>query len=335
MTSDGTVRWGVLSTARIGRNAVGPAIAASATGTLHAVVSRDEARARRYADDLRVARAYGSYEALLDDPEVDAVYVPLPNSLHAEWTIRALERGKHVLCEKPLAMTAEQCERMDAAAKAHERVLMEAFMYRFHPRSERLFELVHGGAVGEVRYLQTAFSFTVTDPGNIRLDRALGGGALMDVGCYCVNVARSVLGAEPGEVEAFARWAPGDVDEQLTGTLRFGDGRVAQIACSLRAARSEEVLVVGSEGTVRTSRSFVPGRLPVELVLERPKTGPEAVRFDPVDQYQRMVEHFETCVLQGREPRYGAREAAANMRVIEALYRSARLEGRSVVVAEG
>ena len=324
MTIPDRLRWGVLSTARIGRKAVAPAIVRSVNGLLVAVASRDAARAAAMAAELGAPHAHGGYDDLLADPDVDAVYVPLPNVMHAAWAIRAAEAGKHVLCEKPLAMSSAECVEMDAAAKAHGVVLMEAFMYRFHPRFERLLERVRAADLGPLRLVQASFTFMVSDPANIRLQRELGGGALMDVGCYAVNVARTLMGFEPDSARAHAAWTPGGVDERLVGTLRFPGGGVAQVACSLAAARSEDVLVVGERGTARLRHAFVPTAAPVGLELELPPAPPDVLGFDPIDSYQRMVEHFGDCVLNGRPPRYDALEAAANLRVIESLYASAR-----------
>jgi D-xylose 1-dehydrogenase (NADP+, D-xylono-1,5-lactone-forming) len=323
-TTPERIRWGVLSTARIGRKAVAPAIARSTNGVLMAVASRDAATAAEMAAEVGAPRAYGSYDELLADPDVDAVYVSLPNVMHAAWSIRAAAAGKHVLCEKPLAMSSEECLAMDEAARGSGVVLMEAFMYRFHPRFERLLERVRAGDLGRLRFVQASFTFKVTDPANIRLQQALGGGALMDVGCYAVNVARTLMGAEPDAVHASAEWTPGGVDEQLVGTLCFPAGGVAQIACSLAAARSEDVLVVGELGTARMRHAFVPTPAPIGLEFHLPPDPPDVLGFDPIDSYQRMVEHFGDCALAGVAPRYDAREAVANMRVIEALYASAR-----------
>lgn len=347
MPSTDRIRWGVLGTARIARRAVAPAIVRSSNGALAALGSRDADRATEMAADLRDdlgadgvlaladLRTAGSYEAVLADPDVDAIYVPLPNAQHLSWTLRALEAGKHVLCEKPLAMTAADCRAMHAAAEQRGLVLMEAFMYRFHPRWERLVERVRAGDLGPIRLIQASFTFTVTDPANIRLSLELGGGALMDVGCYTVNVARTLMGGEPAEARAQARWTIGGVDEQLFGTLRFDRGGVAQVACSLAAARSEDVLVVGEKGVARLRHAFVPTGEPVGLELHRPPAPPEVVGFEPADSYQRMVEHFATCVQRREPPRHGALEAAANLAAIEALYASARSGGATVEVAAG
>ena len=253
------VRWGVLSTANIGRVAVNPAIQASSNGELVAMASRDGGRARDFAAKAGIPRHHGAYEALLDDPDVDAVYVPLPNSLHRAWTIRAAEKGKHVLCEKPLATTATEGREMAAAAAANGVKLMEAFMYRFHPRTEKAADLVRDGAVGALRAIRGAFTFRLTRPDNIRLLPELGGGALMDVGCYCVNVSRTLVGSEPVAVQAWATWASSGVDAQLAGSLLFAGGVVAQFDCALTLERREAYEVAGTDGSLVVPQAFLPG----------------------------------------------------------------------------
>ena len=227
-----TLRWGVLGTANIGR-AVNPAIHASHNGTLVSIASRDAGKARTYAEKWSIPRYHASYMALLKDPEIDAVYIPLPNGLHKEWTIHAAEHGKHVLCEKPLALTAADCREMQRAADLHGVRLMEAFMYRFHPRTEQVIARAHSGALGAVRAIRSAFTFRLTNPTNVRLDETLGGGALFDVGCYCVSISRTIAHAEPVDVQAWATWTDRGVDEQLAGSMRFADGLVAHFDCAL------------------------------------------------------------------------------------------------------
>ncbi len=320
------LRWGVLSTANIGRRAVIPALQASPTNTVVAVSSRDARAATAFAADTGAPRAYGSYADLLADEDVQAVYVPLPNALHAEWTVRAAEAGKHVLCEKPLAESAAACVRMHAAADAAGVHLMEAFMYRHHPRTRHLLALVHGGSLGELRWIRASFSFAVRDPANVRLSAELAGGALMDVGCYGVDVARALAGTEPTEAQAHAAWAPSGVDETLVGSLRFEGGLVAQIACSLAAHRTEMVEVVGSEGRVTVARAFLPGVEACEIVVDRDGQPPERIAFEGVDQYRLMVEHFEGSVRSGETPAWG-QDAALNLRAIEGLLASAHADG--------
>lgn len=321
-----SVRWGILSTANIGRVAVIPAIQASRNGQVTAVASRDAQKGAEFAARLGIGRSYGSYEALLDDPEIDAVYIPLPNSMHCEWAVKAARAGKHVLCEKPLALNAAQCLEMDAAARENHVLLMEAFMYRFHPRTERVIERVRAGALGPLRMIQSSFTFKITRPDNIRLRADLGGGSLMDVGTYCVNLCRTLAGAEPQEAQAIANWSESGVDEQMMGSLRFADGLMAQVDCALTLSRREQYTVAGVNGYFHVPAAFVPGKGEVFLheFQDREETRHP---FEGKDEYQCMVEHFADCIFNRTQPRYTALEAAANMRVMEALYRSAQQGG--------
>ena len=326
-----TLKWGILSTANIGHKVVTPAIQASMGSEVVAVASRDKAQAERYAEELSIPQAYGSYEALLENPDITAIYNPLPNSLHLPWTLRALASGKHVLCEKPLGLTAAECRQMNGAADASGLVLMEAFMYRFHDRTQKLFELVEGGTFGTLKLIRARFAFTVIDPGNIRLSASLGGGALMDVGCYCVNVVRSLAGAQPTTVQALATWQQG-VDETLTATLEFENGLTAQIDCALNQPRYERVEIFGTEGLCEVESAFLPGSGETTLQYITRQTGITRLEFSAQNQYQKMVEHFARCVAEGRPPQYGADEAAQNLAVIEALYASARQQGVKVLL---
>jgi predicted dehydrogenase len=328
------VRWGVLSTANIGRKVVVPSIVASSNGALVAVASREAARAAAFAAEFGGVRAHASYQALLADPEVDALYVPLPNALHEEWTVRALEAGKHVLCEKPLAPTAAACRRMGEAAAANGRLLMEAFMYRFHPRTRAVARLVADGAIGRPRRLEAAFTFAVRDPANVRLSADLAGGALLDVGCYTVDAARRMLGEEPVEAVAFATYGDSGVDVETVGLLRFPSGAVASVACALTLPRREHLAVHGEAGRVEVDRAFVASHeaLGYDVVDAAGATARHAV--DGVDQYRRMVEAFADRVL-GRPvdaPASDAAEAARTVAVLEALAASARRGGAPVAV---
>jgi predicted dehydrogenase len=320
------LRWGILGTANIGRVAVIPAIQSSKNGEVAAVASREAQKGAEFAAQFGIPMSYGSYEALLDDADIDAVYIPLPNSLHCEWTIKAARSGKHILCEKPLALSAAQCQEMDEAAREHGVLLMEAFMYRFHPRTEKVIELVRSGSLGSLRMIQSSFSFKLTRPDNIRLRADLGGGSLMDVGSYCVNVGRTLAGEEPIAVQAVAHWASSGVDDQMIGTLRFASGLMAQFDCALTQARHEGYFAAGTDGYFFAPAAFLPGKEDILLHEFRDRKETQH-RFTGCDEYQLMVEHFAECVLKREQPRYSAMEAAANMRVIETLYQSARLDG--------
>ncbi|CAN5905731.1 Gfo/Idh/MocA family oxidoreductase [soil metagenome] len=329
-----TVRWGILSTANIGRKVVTPALQASHNGKVVAVASRSAAQAEGYAKELGIKRFYGDYDALLADPDVDAIYIPLPNSLHKPWTLRALEVGKHVLCEKPLGLNAQECLDMHAVAAQNGRVLMEAFMYRFHPRTERALEHLRIGTLGDLKLVRAGFTFTVSNPDNIRLQPDLGGGALMDVGCYCVNAGRTLLGREPVEAQAFAVWSEQGVDKSLVGVLRFEGDVFVQFHCALDTARQEFVEVVGSGGRIRLESAFLPGLS--DAVIETVRSGGKHSEetISGADEYRLMGEHFADCVLNGTEPRYSALEAAANMAALGALYKSARNGGKPVEVEQ-
>ncbi len=326
------VRWGILSTANIGRAAVVPAIQASGNGEVVAVASRDLDRALGYATRFAIPNSYGSYDALLADPQVDAVYVPLPNSLHAPWVLRALDAGKHVLCEKPMGVSAAECYEMADAAESRRLKLMEAFMYRFHPQIEAALTLLEGGAIGELRHMQSSFSFRLTRPDNIRLQPDLGGGSLMDVGCYCVNIVRTFANEEPVEAQAFARWHPNGVDEQMMGALRFPSGMTAQFDCALSLARRESFVAAGTEGTLELPRAFLPGMDATTVLLRRGYKDENTRTIAGVDEYRLLVEHFADCILTNTSPLFDAREAAGNMRAIEALYRSAAANGAPVPI---
>jgi len=326
------LRWGVIGTANIGRRAVNPAIQASANGDLVAIASRDHITALEFAERSGIPKSYGHYQDLLEDAEIDAVYIPLPNSLHGEWAIHAAKAGKHVLCEKPLGMTESECREMSAAAEAHGVKLMEAFMYRFHPRTQRVLAMVRDGVIGELKMIHSTFTFHLSDPDNIRLRPGFGGGSLMDVGCYCINLSRTVAGSEPVEVQAFASWAATGVDNMMVGNLRFSDGLLASFECGLNTKRRESYEIGGTDACLRVADAFLPGK--DDVAIEELRDGEEPILHTVagVDEYQCMVEHFADCVLNDGDPLYSAGEAARNMRVIEALYESLLNDGRPVAL---
>jgi D-xylose 1-dehydrogenase (NADP+, D-xylono-1,5-lactone-forming) len=328
------LRWGILSTANIGRAAVIPAIKESTRGEVVAVASRESRRAEEFAAENGIPEAFGSYEELLEDEHVDAIYIPLPNNMHREWTIRAAEAGKHVLCEKPLALTATECDEMADAAENAGVVCMEAFMYRFHPRIHAVTELIASGAIGELRSMYSAFTFKLTTTDNIRLDPGLGGGSLMDVGCYCVNVFRTIAASEPLEVQAQALWTDRGVDEQMAGFLRFEGGRMAQFDCALTMERREALHVAGTDGHLEVPRVFIPGTDDVTIEEFHGRGDAKSHALSGVNEYTAMVEHFTDSILTGSPVRYPFSEAAANMRVLEALYRSAWNGGQAEPVRD-
>ncbi len=313
------MRLGLLSTANINRQILVGARGAGQVDVV-AVGSRDGAKAQTYAGEHGIAKAHGSYEALLEDTDVDAVYISLPNGMHHEWTMRALAAGKHVLCEKPYTRhPAEAVEAFDAAEAAG-LVLMEAFMYRHHPQTATIERLVRDGAVGRVLAVKAVFSFPLADLTNVRALPELDGGALMDVGCYCVSGSRLVAG-DPVSVLAEQVVGETGVDMALYGTLRFPDDAVAQIEASVLAPERQSLEVVGDGGVLR---AFAPWRVDWggDLVLERDGVS-DVVAVDEADSYTLQLENFADAI-EGREPALlGRADAVAQARVIDALYRSA------------
>jgi xylose dehydrogenase (NAD/NADP) len=323
------VRWGIISTANIGQAAVIPAIQSSRNGEVVALASRDARKATEFASKMSIPRICPDYEALLALDDIDVVYIPLPNSLHQEWAIKSAEAGKHILCEKPLALSSTECAEMNEASKRNGVKLMEAFMYRFHPRTQKVLDLVRSRAIGQLKLIHSSFTFRVSDPAtNIRFRPELGGGALMDVGCYCVNICRTVAAAEPTLVQAIASWSVSGVDERMTGTIQFADGILAQFDCSLTMERREAYTVAGSEGYLEVPAAFLPGEKETHIYERHGRRDQYVHSIPGVNQYRLMVEHFSDCILNDSPVRYDPAEATANMRVIDALYRSARLNGQ-------
>lgn len=328
------VRWGVMGAAEIGRTQVIPAIQASANGRVVALASRDGEKALEYARALKIPRVVPSYEALLADPEVDAVYLPLPNTLHAEWAIRAAQAGKAVLCEKPLAVTARSAQAIVDAFDRYSRPLMEGFMYRFHPQHRRVRELIADGAIGEVCEVRAHLSVNLMnppDPTNVRLQPALGGGALLDMGCYAVNVARMIFGVEPTRAQASWIVDPRfNVDVAGTGMLEFPGNRTASVSWSFIAGGQGTYSVIGTEGAIEVPRAILPGmgtRAPDALVIVVDADGQRREElFAPVNQYGLMTEAFASALLNKQPMPFAASDAVANMEVLDALAEAARSE---------
>jgi len=310
------MRLGLLSTANINRLVLAGARASDEVEVV-AVASRDGARAEAYAGEHGVERAYGSYEELLGDPQIDAVYISLPNSLHVEWSVRALEAGKHVLCEKPLSRRPDEVERAFDAAERAGRVLAEAFMYRHHPQTKRVGDLVREGAVGELRTIRAAFSFPLADLENVRMRPELDGGALMDVGCYCVSGAR-LLAGEPERVHGEQRLCSTGVDTTFGGVLRFPGDVVAVFHCSMDLPSRQELEVLGTEGTLLVQ---APWRVDFggDVLLNG-----ERVDVPEADSYQLELDDFAAAVAGERGPLLGREDALGQARVIDALYASAK-----------
>ncbi len=314
------VRWGIISTANINKHVIPPAHA-SDKAELIAVASRDQARADAYAREWEIERAYGSYEALLEDPDVEAVYISLPNSMHVEWSIRSVEAGKHVLCEKPFDRRPEEVERAFDAADSAGRLLMEAFMYRHNPQTHQLTELVRSGAIGELRVIRSAFSFSIYDPQNIRLRTDVDGGSLMDVGCYCVSGSRLLAGA-PTAVHGEAYVGPTGTDWVFAGELRFPDDVIALFDCGTCLPSRDELEVVGTEGSLFLDD---PWHCRTPVIELRRGDEAERIELEPVDSYRLQLENLSDAI-RGEAPQLiGREDAVEQARVIDALFRSAGL----------
>jgi xylose dehydrogenase (NAD/NADP) len=308
------VRWGILSTARINHAVLEPA-RETETADVIAVASRDQARAADYAAKHGIPRAYGGYDALLADPDVEAVYISLPNGLHGEWSIKALEAGKHVLCEKPLSRRPEEVERAFEIAGDAGLVLMEAFMYRHHPQTRALAETVATGGIGELRQLRTRFSFTLTDESDVRLVPELDGGALMDLGCYCIGICR-LLAGEPEAVSGFQHLGPTGVDLRFDALLRFEHDAFAEFHCAFDLPEGTGIEAIGSEGRVLV-------REPFRCIEPHLELNGEWIDVEDVDRYILQLENFSAAVRGEAEPLLGRADAMGQARTIDALYRSA------------
>ena len=320
------LRWGILGTARINRMLI-PPLRVSAGNRLVAVASRELARGEAYAREWKIGRVHGSYEALLADPGIDAVYIPLPNHLHAEWTIKAARAGKHVLCEKPLALSVEDVDAMASACREAGVVLAEAFMYRHHPQTLKVKELVDSGAIGTLRYLRGAFTFELTRPNDVRLRPEWGGGCLWDVGCYPVSFARFLVGREPLEVYGSQVLGPTGIDETFAGQAVFPGDVLFQFDAGFRSPARAEMELAGTTGTLRIHHPWRPEQ-DHPLLLTR-EGGSEEILVSGEDRFLLEIEDLCAAVRSGRPPRMSLADSRANVAMLVALQRSAR-EGRRV-----
>ena len=333
------INWGVLGNALIARKCVIPAIKKSRNGEVYALATHSPADAEQVVQKNRIQNVYDSYEEVINDPGVNAVYIPLPNHLHHPWAIKALAAGKHVLCEKPLACDSQQaCEMANQAAKSG-KLLMEAFMYRFHPRSRRIKQLVDEGAIGKPCLVRSAFCFHMDDDlirsgANIRLKPDMGGGALMDVGCYSVSVARWMMAAEPLRVQAQAVYHPAGVDVHMVGTLGFADGKLAVFEASFITALQQSYTAVGSDGAIELPHNAFVSWENDAVWIQRARdeeVGREHM-VKGADEYLLMVEHFADAILKKSPLMYTIEDSIANMRVLDAIAKAART-GNTVSLA--
>ena len=312
------VKWGIVSTADINRKVI-PGAHASDKVDLVGVASRDQARADAYAKEWSIPRAYGSYEALLADPEIEAVYISLPNTLHVEWSIKALEAGKHVLCEKPFTRHADEVGKAFDAADRTGRLLTEAFMWRHNPQTKKLKELVDGGAIGELRLVRSAFSYGLYDEDNIRLRTDVEGGALMDVGCYNVSGSR-LLGGEPERVWGEAWYGPSGTDWVFTGTMRFPDNVIATFDCGTAMVDRDELEAIGTEGSLFLDDPWHCNKPVIEL---RRDGKVERIELEHEDSYQLELENLSDAIRGEGELLLGREDALGMARALEALHESA------------
>jgi xylose dehydrogenase (NAD/NADP) len=315
-----SLRWGILGAARITRSLV-PAFHDAAGQSLVAVASRSTEKARAFADQWSVPRTFEGYDALLADPDIDAVYIPLPNHLHAEWTIRAAEAGKHVLCEKPLAMTASEVDAVREAARRTGVHVAEAFMYRHHPQTLLVKQLVEAGAIGQLRLLRGSFSFMLDRPGDVRFDLAMGGGSLRDVGCYPVSFARYLAGAEPVEVTGRAVVGPTGIDLSFAGLLRFEGGLQALVDCSFIQPFRTDMEIVGADGVIHLPRPFKPNTTETVVVRRGEATTGHEVTSPPL--YVSEIEDFARVVGGLAAPRVTLEDSRGNVATLAALLASA------------
>ncbi|NMB23960.1 MAG: Gfo/Idh/MocA family oxidoreductase [Firmicutes bacterium] len=332
------VRWGVLSTARIGLTSVAPAILKASGSRLVAVASQTETKANTWVKELSMntgrnldhVKIYDTYEGLLSDPEIDAVYIPLPNSLHSEWTIKAARAKKHVLCEKPAASDAKETRHTIDICKAEDVLFMEAFMYQFNPQYERLKSIMAEGTIGEPRLIRSAFTFPLPNRGNIRYREDLAGGSLMDVGCYCIHSARLLFGEEPVSVLASAEMED-NVDTTTAGILNFSNGKMASFDVSFSVASRQLMEIVGTEGVILVERPWKAEVEPAKISIgpsfgyeDRDKFVTETLPF--VSAYQLQIEAFGDAVTGKRALPVDPEDAYRNMLVVDAVRKAARVE---------
>jgi predicted dehydrogenase len=323
------ISWGVLGVAKIGVEKVIPAMQLGAVSSVDAIASRDVEKARSAAKKLGIAKAYGSYEELLADPAIEAIYNPLPNELHVPWTLRALEAGKHVLCEKPIALDAGEAKALIAARDRSGKHVAEAFMVRFHPQWRRARELAHSGAIGELRAIQTFFSYRLLDPTNIR-NKPPGGGALYDIGCYAILTARYIFGAEPTRIIGALDIDPVMGTDRLTSALmEFPDGRHLTFTCATQTSAHQRVTIGGDKGRIEIAIPFNappdrPTRITIDSGADLFGGGARIEEFPTCDQYTLQGDAFSRAVLGEAPLGYSIEDAIANMRVIDALFRSAK-----------
>ncbi len=320
------VSWGVISTAKIGTEKVIPAMQKGKYCDIKAIASIDYSKAKKTADRLKIPKAYGSYEELLKDNEIQAVYIPLPNHLHVEWSIHSLKAGKHVLCEKPLGMNFKETENLQKTAAEFPKLkVMEAFMYRHHPQIQKTKELIDSGTIGELKNIHTMFSYYNIDPKNIRNMADIGGGGLMDIGCYCISISRFLFGSEPKRVCATMDFDPQmKVDRFVSAVLEFKDG-VANISCSTQLKFHQFAEIVGTKGKIRMDLPFTPvPENPAKIILQTDSSA-EEISFEICNQYTIQGDLFSKAILYDTKVPTPLEDGIANMKVIDAIKESSKI----------
>ena len=320
------LNWGLLSTARINRSLI-PPLQVSNRNHLLAVGSRSQETANAYSKEWKIERAYGSYETLLADPDIDVIYNPLPNHMHAEWTIKAVEAGKHVLCEKPLSLNVHEVDAIQNAAQKQDRVVMEAFMYRHHPQTLKVLEIVKSGALGTLKLIRGGFGFFLTREGDVRLNPEMGGGSIWDVGCYPISYARTIVGESPLEVFGWQITGPTGVDLTFAGQMKFANNILAQVDCSFDIPLYWGMEVLGSEASLKIPSPFKP-QVNEKLYLTRGDET-ETIVVPGQELYIGEVENMADAILFGHAQRISLNDSRVNVATLNALLESARL-GRPV-----
>ncbi len=319
------IRWGILSTAQIAKNSYVPAINESDNGEIVAVASRSLEKAQAFADECGIPKAYGSYEELLADPDVDAVYNPLPVSMHCEWSIKCAQAGKPCLCEKPMARNAAEVEQMVTAFKEKDLLLAEALMYRFHSLTRKALDIIHSGGIGDVKIARSSFNVDICDPNDIRLRKDMGGGALLDLGVYCVSILRQIMQAEPETIKSVARWGKeSGVDETMAGVMQFPSGAIGYFGCGLKAQFDCSYEVCGTTGRLLVDFGAMCAWPGTEFTIKYSHDGEDEEIVTPAcNHYTAMVNDFNEALLTGRPMTYGMEDTLNNMRSIDRIFADA------------
>jgi predicted dehydrogenase len=319
------VRWGVLSTAKIGREKVIPAMQAGMHTEITAIASANKKQADTIAKQNNIAKLYGSYEELLADPDIDAVYIPVPNHLHVPWSIKALQAGKHVLCEKPIGLSAAEAEELLQVSLQHPQLkIMEAFMYRFHPQWQAAKEMVNDGSIGELKTIQSFFSYYNTDPSNIRNKKELGGGGLMDIGCYPISLSRFIFGKEPVRVLGNVEFDTVFQTDRMTSAILDFSGGTSTFTCSTQLVPFQKVNIIGTEARIELEVPFNPSPdIPANIWLHT-KNSSRHISFEATDHYTIQGDHFSLSILNNEDVPTDLTDAVNNMKVIEAVFESAK-----------